>query len=716
MPYHDKNLREIIASTDRGAAIDEILKGINLPEDGRTNLPEGGGCDVVLFITGSYASGIWHVWRYDHGSQTKIPMVGDNSRLGPSIAMWDNKFYTINRDCTNPALYNAVIEYEFDPIANTYFYVRDIQLNYPGYTSFTCGAAYSLTMKNANTILLHEKTGDPFANSANTNAPFVVLDISGSSTTLVQPIFGIGRGPGGVDFVKPMGDMVYYSSNDTVLLSVTGDFSPFGAPQFTTTGFILMELMTGNVLDFVCSNWPVSTSITSIIGSEAIYKYNNKTFVAGQIMNPLAIGGTYGITELIVTGSTITLGNTWDPTQFSNPGNDPNAWFDADSSCVRRPAPPPIKTYDCVNGNCVAVMNIGAYTSLSACQQYCGDGGWNCKTITNIGQPGSYQTCVQVSLPITGTYATLLDCQNGFINGGFGPCKKPTTIPTLGSKLAQSGGDKPKKLHKGITTCTQSNIKIGNVLKDLTPEGSVKSPIMHWWRVCAYVNAAVPSWGWTPINPPYYTTLAWFQNPLNTAFGGNMQEAFYQHIISTVVDANTGTVGVPSLNVGDQITWDLVPNLWWDPGGVCFINGYPKMSRICIEYMGKENMPSVINWWGFLTQSLAPPYTYIINEFCCQYPVRPTPSYDCKDGVCITVPSPGIGPFTSLSACQQHCGKTWDCLEKPKFTQDEWAAIGVGGSIPTAYSCQEVFWPNIGTYATKQDCLDVCSASYTTYG
>jgi hypothetical protein len=106
------------------------------------------------------------------------------------------------------------------------------------------------------------------------------------------------------------------------------------------------------------------------------------------------------------------------------------------------PELPPITTYDCVPSvidpvdknsssstsySCVQVTppNVGVYTSLSACQQNCGNGGWDCKTITNVGQPGSYQTCIQISAPNVGAYTTLSDCQNGFINGGFGPCKKP---------------------------------------------------------------------------------------------------------------------------------------------------------------------------------------------------------------------------------------------------------------------------------------------------
>ena len=79
-----------------------------------------------------------------------------------------------------------------------------------------------------------------------------------------------------------------------------------------------------------------------------------------------------------------------------------------------------IDSYDCVGNNrCVLVgeTEIGQFTSLSACQDNCGDGGWNCQALAG------YQSCYQVDLPSIGTYATLLDCQAGFINGGLGPCK-----------------------------------------------------------------------------------------------------------------------------------------------------------------------------------------------------------------------------------------------------------------------------------------------------
>ena len=77
-------------------------------------------------------------------------------------------------------------------------------------------------------------------------------------------------------------------------------------------------------------------------------------------------------------------------------------------------------SYNCIgNGKCAKVNtpDIGRFTSLSACQDNCGDGGWNCQTLEG------YQSCYQVSLPSIGAYATLSDCQSGFINGGLGPCK-----------------------------------------------------------------------------------------------------------------------------------------------------------------------------------------------------------------------------------------------------------------------------------------------------
>ena len=79
-----------------------------------------------------------------------------------------------------------------------------------------------------------------------------------------------------------------------------------------------------------------------------------------------------------------------------------------------------IDSYNCIGNNrCVLVgeTEIGQFTSLSACQDNCGDGGWNCQALAG------YQSCYQVDLPSIGTYATLLDCQAGFINGGLGPCK-----------------------------------------------------------------------------------------------------------------------------------------------------------------------------------------------------------------------------------------------------------------------------------------------------
>jgi hypothetical protein len=102
-------------------------------------------------------------------------------------------------------------------------------------------------------------------------------------------------------------------------------------------------------------------------------------------------------------------------------------------------------SYDCVGNNrCVLVgeTEIGQFTSLSACQDNCGDGGWNCQTLAG------YQSCYQVDLPIIGAYATLLDCQAGFINGGLGPCK---AIEPWGDK-EEAPPERfklpPKRLHK----------------------------------------------------------------------------------------------------------------------------------------------------------------------------------------------------------------------------------------------------------------------------
>ena len=83
-------------------------------------------------------------------------------------------------------------------------------------------------------------------------------------------------------------------------------------------------------------------------------------------------------------------------------------------------SPDNMDSYNCIgNGRCAKVNtpDIGQFTSLSACQDNCRDGGWNCQTL------GDYQSCYQVSLPSIGTYTTLSDCQAGFINGGVGPCK-----------------------------------------------------------------------------------------------------------------------------------------------------------------------------------------------------------------------------------------------------------------------------------------------------
>ena len=301
----------------------------------------GGGCEEVTLFT-TYDGSEYHLWRYDHIGLLKIPMTGDNSRLTHGLAMWGNKFYIVNNDCSNPSL-NSIIEYEADYSTNTYVYVRDIQLNYPGYVTYTCGGQVGMTMKNANTAIIHEWTG---SSAPGISQPLAVLDISGSSATLVQPIYNLFIVS--ADPLTSNGDLVYYPDTNRILVGVSGNFGPGMGPSGsgTSIGFVLADLATGNIIDFMCS-WcdPINQYY---IQSIAMYKYGGKTYAAGLHNNCGSCAGFSGIREVIVSGNTISVGNEWDPNQWSaqSGGYTPVTWQNADSACAITTTTPSNECYD----------------------------------------------------------------------------------------------------------------------------------------------------------------------------------------------------------------------------------------------------------------------------------------------------------------------------------------------------------------------------------
>ena len=235
----------------------------------------GGHCEeVVLFTTYENPPIGNTLWRYDHVNKVRIPMSGDHSRLGDVVAMWGNKFYTINIDCVDPTL-NAIIEYIVDYSSNTFTYVRDITMNFPGYTVWSCGKAVSATMKDANTIIIHEV-------EYGAAGPFVVLNISGSNAILVQPIYFLSE--------APAGDMVYLG-DDKVLLS-----SGLGG----TNGLRLIDLPTGNIISSLDT-----IHYSQYLPVDAMYLYDNKVYIAGYEPNSLIF--PIGITEIELTGNGIQM-------------------------------------------------------------------------------------------------------------------------------------------------------------------------------------------------------------------------------------------------------------------------------------------------------------------------------------------------------------------------------------------------------------------------
>ena len=202
----------------------------------------------------------------------------------------------------------------------------------------------------------------------------------------------------------------------------------------------------------------------------------------------------------------------------------------------------------------------------------------------------------------------------------------------------------------------------------------------HWFKLCSLYTGNNPgAWHSVPLfgQGNVYRCFSWFQNPLNSSYP-NVQEAFYQYIIQNIVDQNTGTVGVPQLNLGDQVTFNLGPSptipigpppyspltpSGGDEGpyatGVCLLPGYAKAFKVCIEYMGKVTNPSVNNpgstasFHGFITPALSPPFTFRINQFCCQNIPTIKTCYEIGDigpegGIIFSIPGVGINTSTNI--------------------------------------------------------------------
>ena len=302
MAYSDKEIIEKIEaearkikpkvlSSKRSAFLNKGRKG-------------GGGCEeVVLYIVGTLSH---QLWRYDHINQTKTQVTGPDNRLGKVLAMWGNKFYSI-RPCSNTPWYNAVNEFTVDYSTNTYVHSREIEISYPGFVSNACGGAYSATMRDANTIITH------WQEPGYQHGDIHVFDISGS---VAVPIYVYDLG------YFPLGDIVYYPDTDRALLTVRGPI-----PALSEIGIMLIDLPTGNIVDFL-----YGSSMSNGYVVSAMYKYGSKTYAVGSA----TFGVLHGINEVVVTGNTITLGNQWDPNQFSTDlgGHNLVTWRDADSACL----------------------------------------------------------------------------------------------------------------------------------------------------------------------------------------------------------------------------------------------------------------------------------------------------------------------------------------------------------------------------------------------
>ena len=203
---------------------------------------------------------------------------------------------------------------------------------------------------------------------------------------------------------------------------------------------------------------------------------------------------------------------------------------------------------------------------------------------------------------------------------------------------------KPKVLGSKRSAFLNKDYKCSEV-SNLSAPPKTGRQVQHWFKICSLYVGNNPG-GWQPVPLPnhgnVYRCFSWFQNPLNSSYPNDPQEAFYQYMIQNMVDQNTGTVGVSQLNSGEQVTLNLGPSpslpigpppygppipSGGDEGpyniGVCILSGYGKAFKACVEYMGFTTDPSVNDpgstalFHGFITSASSPPFTFRINQFCC---------------------------------------------------------------------------------------------------
>ena len=231
--------------------------------------------------------------------------------------------------------------------------------------------------------------------------------------------------------------------------------------------------------------------------------------------------------------------------------------------------------------------------------------------------------------------------------------------------------------------------------------------IQHWFRVCAHLNHTNGLWEQIPYfstDPEYFIYFYWTGNPLNSTYTSSQSEAFYQYIIANIVDSQTGNVGVSSLNVGDEIMFDL-SDAW--PNGACILSGYGKQDAMCLEYMGFVDNPQLSTQNSVSALSLLSPSTSIPIPFtfsskteCCNYP-NLISCYNIGDigpegGIIFSVP--GVGSNTSTDTYYEvaqddiaiggtpQAGFNVSCGDPPSSQSVQFTITGVSLTFQATYS------------------------------
>ena len=291
---------------------EEIKKKFGKNRTNSTRARFASGCNkAVLFVRQlNWPNPGNFLFRYNHDTQTETQMSGDHTLMGKTIAVWDNMLYTIHSGCGDP-LYDDIIEFELDYLANTFTFVRSIALGNTGVLR-QCGTNNAATMKDAGTMIINWV-------ASGGSGPLEVIDITGSIAQYVQPSY--------TPPYPPDGDMVYLADTNQVLVTTNS-----GASRIT-----LYDLPTGNVM----ATFPFQGNAATNVKNDALYLHDDKIYA--PIWEDPAFGPS-GIREIIVSGNTITIGNQWDPNQFSDGNTQDLKWRDSDSGCVSTNSGNPVTT------------------------------------------------------------------------------------------------------------------------------------------------------------------------------------------------------------------------------------------------------------------------------------------------------------------------------------------------------------------------------------